>query len=153
MIFAHMSKSLRETFPTRASEWALALMLFLWSVVLTLNPDLFVETQSFKPLSRLVDQQTWAILCFVVGGGRLIMLAINGAWRRTPHLRTGAAFISCVFWFQISVGLFESGTFGTGLAVYPVLLFLDAYNCIRAARDAGSSDRIYTQAARNGTDS
>ena len=151
MILTHIGQSLRETFPTRASEWALATILFLWAVVLMANPDLFAESRSLAPLAQLVRQQTWAVFCLAAGGGRLLMLAINGAWKRSPHLRALGAFVSCSLWFQISIGLFQAGTFGTGLAVYPVLFFLDVYNVIRASRDAGNSDRIHT-GARHGTD-
>lgn len=150
MILGHFSQSLRDTFPTRASEWALGLMLFLWSVVLTFNVDLFASTPSFSVLSQLMPQGTWALLCMIAGGGRLIMLLINGAWRRSPHLRAIAAFVSCFFWFQISIGILQAGTFGTGLAIYPILFLLDVYNVFRASRDAGSSDRIHT-GARHGT--
>lgn len=153
MIWAHFTRSFRETFPTRASEWALGLMLFLWSVILSANPTLFADSAALAPLADIVSQRTWAVLCLIVGGGRLIMLAINGAWRRSPHLRALAAFVSSFFWFEITVGLLESGTFGTGLAIYPVLLALDIYNVLRAARDAGSADRIQPGARRHGSDS
>lgn len=151
MIIAHFSQSLRETFPTRASEWALGLMLFLWSVVLIFNADLFASTPSYRVLAQVMPQTTWALLCLIAGGGRLVMLVINGHWRRSPHLRAGAAFISCFFWFQISIGILQAGTFGTGLAIYPVLFALDVYNVFRASGDAGSSDRK-SAGARNGTD-
>lgn len=152
MIWAHFSRSLRETFPTRASEWALGLMLFLWSVILSINPDLFETSNSLAPLGQILSQSTWAVLCLIAGGGRLIMLAVNGAWRRSPHLRAIGAFVSCFFWFQISLGMLQAGTVGTGLAVYPVLFFLDVYNVFRASRDAGSSDRIFSRAPRHDAD-
>ena len=155
MLIAHLSQSLRETFPTRASEWALATMLFLWSVVLHLNPDLF-ETSgapTYHALANIMAQNTWALLCLVAGGGRLTVLAINGAWRRSPHCRGVAALIGALFWFEIIVGIFQGGSFGTGLAIYPVLFFLDSYNAIRAFGEAGRSDANHSRRmARNGTD-
>jgi len=149
MIWAHITTSIKETFPTRAAEWATGTILFNWCIVLTSNPDLFTESKSFVELARLMSQHSWAMLCGVVGGGRLLILVINGSWRRSPHLRAVAAFISSVFWFQISIGFFQAGTFGTGLAAYPILFFLDVYNVFRSARDAGNSDRIHT-GSRNG---
>lgn len=148
----HLIASLAETFPGRASEWALGVILFNWSLVLTLNPDLFQDGRSYAELARWADQQTWATLCLAVGGGRLLVLAINGAWRRSPHARTAAAFVSCFFWFQITLGLIGAGTGSTGLAVYPILFLLDVYNAIRAIGEAGSSDRRHKRVARNGTD-
>lgn len=151
MIFAHITHSLRHTFPTRASEWALGLMLFNWSVVLIFNPNLFAELPNYSHFTEIMSQGSWAALCFIGGTLRLTMLFINGTWRRSPHLRAAAAFLSCFFWFQVSLALFQSGLFATGLAVYPVLFLLDVYNVFRASRDAGFSDSIKT-GADNGTD-
>lgn len=153
-IFSHIFSSLRETFPARASEWALATMLFGWAVVLSSNPDLFSETRSFAGLAQFADQKVWAWMCLFAGGGRLMFLAINGAWRRTPHLRALTALITCFFWFQITAGLLWAESSSTGLAIYPVLFFLDAFNVIRAMGDAGSADRIHRQQeqALNGSD-
>lgn len=147
----HFIRSMRETFPGRASEWALGLMLFGWSIVLTMNPDLFAEGRSYTELARWAEQDTWAMICLMIGGGRLLVLAINGAWRRSPHARAAAAFISCFFWFQVTLGLLGAGTGGTGLAVYPVLFLLDAFNAIRTIGEAGRTDRIYGR-ERYGTD-
>jgi hypothetical protein len=153
MIWAHITESLRETFPARASEWALGMILFLWSVVLNANPDLFLTTPTYRALDGVIQQETWAILCLLAGGGRLGALAINGAWRRSPHIRAVAAFVGALFWFEISVGAFQGGSFGTALAVYPVLFLLDCFNAIRAMGDAGRSDANHKQrVAGNGTD-
>lgn len=143
MIIAHLSRSLRETFPARASEWALGTILFNWSLVLLFNEALFSAGRSYAVLGQLMGQETWAGLCLVCGGGRLLILAINGAWRRSPHLRALFAFLSCFFWFQITLGMAQAGTQGTGLAVYPVLFLLDAFNTLRAMGEAGLSDRIH----------
>lgn len=152
MFIAHLSRSLRETFPGRASEWALGAILFNWSLVLMLNEALFVDGASYSEMADLMGQPTWSTLCLVAGGGRLIVLAINGAWRRSPHMRALFAFLACFFWFQISLALAQSGTQGTGLAVYPVLFLLDAFNTLRAMGEAGLSDRMHGTVARNGPD-
>jgi hypothetical protein len=135
--------ALRETFPARASEWALSIMLFLWSVVLSANPDLFATGMSYRSLGQIMGQDGWAVACLFVGGGRLIILAVNGAWRRSPHLRALGAFLSGLFWFMISAGIVQSGIYNTGLAVYPVLFMLDAFNAIRAMGEAGRSDQFH----------
>ena len=148
----HLRRSFRETFPGRASEWALGLMLFNWSVVLTANRTLFEDRQAYGAFSAIMDQQWWALACLVVGGARLVVLAINGAWRRSPHLRAVLAFASCFFWFQIAVGLAQADSIGTGMAVYPVLFLLDAFNAIRTLGEAGLSDAHHKRTARNGPD-
>lgn len=140
MFMGHISKSLRETFPVRASEWALAAILFNWSVILFLQPDLFDTVDAFSSLAKLMPQMTFAGMCFLIGFGRLVSLAINGTWKRSPHLRAFSAFLTTGVWFMISVGIIRSGAGATGLGVYPVLMFLDSYNVIRAAGEAGISD-------------
>lgn len=151
MILAHISRSFRETFQARASEWALATMLFLWSVFLHINDDMFQTGATYHALSNILQQSTWAALCLVVGGGRLIVLAINGAWRRSPHFRGLSAFISSLFWFEITIGILQGGEINTGLAVYPILFLLDCYNVIRAFGEAGRSDANHKRVAGNGT--
>jgi len=149
MILAHISRSFRETFPGRASEWALAIVILNWSLVLALNTDLFASSASYRALAGVMTQHSWLWLCFCIGTVRLMVLGINGAWRRSPHLRALSAFVSCFVWFQISVGLFQAGTGGTGLAVYPVLLLLDSYNVIRAMGEAGISDASHRGADKD----
>jgi len=154
MIFAHISRSLRETFPARASEWAMGVMLFNWAIVLSFNADLFQSETGliiYQGFNDLAPQPAWAVLCLVVGGGRLIVLAINGAWRRTPHLRTVCAFISCLVWFEISIGLMQNGLFATGLAVYPVLFVFEIFNVMRSIGEAGISDANLKRVAGDGT--
>jgi hypothetical protein len=127
-------------------------VLFLWAIVLTWHPALFDTAPSYSAMADLFSQNTWAIICLIVGGGRLTVLAINGAWRRSPHMRAASAFLSCFVWYQISIGLLQAETGGTGLAVYPVLLCLDAFNAIRAFGEAGKSDAIHQRVANHGSD-
>jgi hypothetical protein len=153
MIFAHFTRSLRETFPARASEWALAVIMFNWYIVLHVNDDLFETGATYHALAGIMAQSTWATLCLIVGGGRLIVLAINGAWRRSPHTRAFCAFVSALFWFEISIGAFQGGAYGTGLAVYPVLFILDTINVLRSTGEAGLSDANHAQRVKSdGTD-
>lgn len=150
VIMTHIANSFKETFPTRASEWALGTMLLIWSALMVIEPALLSNSR-LRGMLLIFDQDTWAMIALIVGGGRLLILGVNGAWRRTPHLRSGAAFISCFFWFQLTISILQLDQIVTGLAFFPVLFFLDMYNVFRAARDAGYSDRIHG-GARHGTD-
>ncbi|MBW3099202.1 hypothetical protein [Pseudohoeflea coraliihabitans] len=152
-MLSHFTQSLRETFPSRSSEWALAVIILNWSIVLSVTPDLFNDRIGYHALLQVAGQETWALLCFIVGTGRLSVLAINGAWRRTPHLRAIGAFISCGFWFGLTLGFGQNVSWSTAMAVYPVLMMLDAYNVFRAITDAAMIDNAYAGARRRGDDS
>ena len=60
--------------------------------------------------------------------------------------------MSCFFWFQITLGFAQADIWGTGMAVYPVLLALDGYNVIRAITDAAIVDKHFKRAAHDGAD-
>ncbi len=149
IMLAHIAQSFRDTFQGRASEWALALVLFNWSVILTVNETLFADSPSFAAFGQIISQDNLAMACGAVGAARLVVLGVNGWWRRSPHLRAVCSFLGAGFWFLITLGLIQAGTMGTGLAVYPVLLLLDSYNVIRAAGEAGIADLHHRQAAKD----
>lgn len=140
MIIAHFRRSIRQHLLGRASEWALAVMIFNWGIILNFVGPIF-DRPIFADLAANISQESWSIVCMVLGGGRIIVLIINGAWRGSPHLRGGLAFLSMFFWFEISLGLFKTGIPTTGLAIYPVLFFLDLANVLRAADEAAIVDR------------
>lgn len=124
-----------KTFPQRVSEWALASILCSWGLMLLRPESTFATSGSYIGLARLAAEDTWGWFCFIAGALRLTALAINGLWTPTYHIRSLLAFLSCFFWFQISLGFMASGNATTGLAVYPWLLLLDTYSTYRAARD------------------
>lgn len=140
-----------EHLPGRASEWALSAIIAGWGVILSLSNGLF-EKPSYVALARIADQADWASLCAFAGIARIAALTINGTFANTwwshysPHVRASMAFIACFYWLTISLSVAGSDQLSTGLAVYPVLLFLDAYNVIRASIDARHSEEKY----RNG---
>lgn len=140
MLFAHITKSFRETFPARASEWALAVMLMNWAIVLTLLPNVFEQQAYFAPMNALMKQTSWAYVCLAVSAVRLTVLIVNGMLKRSPHLRALTSFFSALVWFEISIGFLQTGSPTTGLAIYPVLFALDTFNTARAMGDAKLAD-------------
>lgn len=143
MITVYSWHSLRQTFEARASEWALAFMTFSLGVVSFFNVDLFADFR-FSNLARVADQTTWAWGFLLVGGFRLSALFINGSYWRTPQIRSIFAFLTCFVWFQLALGLLYNFSFG--IALLPWLFLLDAYNSVRAGREAGVAQYIQRHA-------
>lgn len=127
---------LQKTFPLRVTEWALALILFNWGVILSLHPGAFWARPYFSNLQAIAPQGWWAAVCLGLGIARLAALAVNGAWMPTPFIRAVTAFLTCWIWMQISFGLSRNELPSLGLATYPVFLLLDVYNVYRASADA-----------------
>lgn len=132
----------RETVKARASEFMLGLIAFNMSAVLVVNGTLFADNpKAYAGLIAFASQETWVLVCAAVGGSRLVVLMINGFWYHSPVARSIAAFISCYVWFQLTWGVVTTGTYGFGLAIYPVLLLFDSYNVLRTVDDVITEHR------------
>jgi hypothetical protein len=137
---AMMIVKLTKTFPVRVTEWLLAGIMLSWSIALwNLTPDEF-GNPIYVGLQRIADNGTWAFFAFWIAAIRLAALMINGAWRPSPHLRAGCAFLACFMWLQIALGQFAADQASLGIAIYPWLLLADIYNVFRASHDARISD-------------
>lgn len=149
MIIISALGSLNTTFEVRASEWALAFSMTSLAFITFANPALF-DMDSFvtivamtRPMANALHVSIgtlWGVVFTCVGLGRLCMLLVNGAWWPTPHFRSLAAFCSCFIWFQITIGI--ALNFSWGLAIFPWLFLLDAYNALRAGHEAGVSQYL-----------
>lgn len=126
----------RETFPFRATEWALAAMVTCWGAVVIVAPDMFGAAASFKGMAAIMPQPVWGLGALVLGILGLIALAVNGLWVATPFIRVVCALARCFFWMQVTLGFLVSNNPTTGLAIYPWLFVLDLWNIYRATKDA-----------------
>lgn len=144
MILARVARGVTEHFPARASEWALAGMMMIWGIIVLQPGDLFAKMPAYAYMHWIAPEQAWGMATISVGAVRLMALVINGTFLDTwwgkwsPWVRCILSFASCFLWFAISFGLIGSHVLSTGLATYPFLFALDAWNCRRAAGDAGS---------------
>lgn len=130
--------SLRASLHAKPMEWLTTGFLLVWAYTL-LTGDTF-EGPSYRELARVAGQEVWGWACALGGTARLVILWINGAWRKSPHLRSAAAFLSCFFWFLLALGFAMAGTHSTGTGMYALILVADAFNSARASREAGYVD-------------
>ncbi len=131
-------ESLRETFEARASEWMLACATLSLAFVFFLNINMFYS-EAFEGLRGINNNRYfWGMAFFVVGAIRLSVLTINGSYYRTPHMRAVTAFFCAGVWFMLCVAFARNGS--VLIAITPWIFFLDAYNTVRAAKEAGKSE-------------
>ena len=139
--------SLKETLPKRVSELSNAGIALVLGLMLMFNDDLFASsTTSWSRLAWVMSQESWAMVCLLIGGVRLAAILINGLYYRTPHIRALCAYASGFLWFQLAVSLLPNAAIGA--AVFPILVAADIWNGIRAASEAGTSEA--ERGARNG---
>ena len=94
MMLAYIRDNFAAAFFPRLSEWAAAAGVFLIGLVLAANPDLMAttKTQAYQLMLMIATQRSWAMMLMVFGGARLVVLLINGAWRRSPPGCNGLLF-------------------------------------------------------------
>ena len=136
---------LQDSVRFRLAEWGLAVVMFSWGWLLLLPYD-SLSIPVMAGLLQAAPETVWGTGCLALGGARLCVLVVNGAWRRNAHARAICAFLSCFVWVQICIGLAATGIVTTGLATYPVLLLMDIYVVFRAAAEARDTDEAW----RNG---
>jgi hypothetical protein len=137
--FIHAGGHFRLAFMGRLCEWAFAVMLFLWGVVLAM-PEATFDSRAFAAFRMIADETTLGLFLILGGAIRLAVLSLNGLWRPLYYVRAWMALSSTVIWAAITIGFASSGAFGTWVAVYPVLLVFDALNVIRATSDAAAAE-------------
>ena len=155
MIVLRLATGITEHFPQRVSEWVMTAAILGWGYMLAGEAAAFSATPSFRELSRIADEDTWALICLLVGMARLAALIVNGTFRGfrySPHLRGAASLVACVFWGQITLGMLVAwigaGAIGTGVVAYGAFMTLELWNLFRAWADVGASRQARVK--RNG---
>jgi hypothetical protein len=144
MLFLRFPKIIH--FRIRIFEWALSVIMLLWATILLNEPDIFKHQQSLAYFATLnPDTGFWAMVCYAIGGVRLMALWRNGAWTPSPMIRIFTSVLSMLFWLWVSVGLLGADYLSTGLAVYPVLCVTDFISMWNAANDARLSKQARLQ--------
>jgi hypothetical protein len=145
MVFAHIRDNFAAAFFPRLSEWACAFAIFGVGTVLHANADLMANarTDAYLLMLAIADQASWAKGLIGFGLFRLIVLLINGAWRRSPHLRSVMAILSCFPLWAIAWSFLPS--FGIAMVFAWVFLGMDVINAVRAAGDAKTVDHAHAR--------
>jgi hypothetical protein len=140
MVLAHIRDNFAAAFFPRLSEWACAVAVFGVGIVLHYNADLMVNAKStaYALMLSIGSQTTWAAALITFGIVRLLVLLINGAWRKSPHLRSVMAILSCFPLYTIAMSFLP--VFGISVVFASVFLGMDIVNAVRAAGDAKISD-------------
>lgn len=145
MIIVRMIKDgISEHFPMRVSEWVMLWPTMGMWLAFQVQPDVFQKYPSLQVLAQWAEEETWAAVCLICGILRLIALVINGTFKAqfpyTPHLRVVAAFMSIVFWSQLSLGCLISFLEGhgavTAVVTYTSLCVFELVNLHRSVADA-----------------
>lgn len=138
--FGQMIIRLQDHFAIRVTDWLVSGCLVSWGMALLGAPATVWADPVNSELAKIGSQTLWGATAMVLGLMRLGSLFVNGAVRRTPHLRAIGAFLTLFIWTQILLGLAGGVMPSVAAIFYPWLFVADLYNVYRAAQDAKFSD-------------
>lgn len=126
--------------PVRFTEWLLAGIMLSWGITCLSVPAPVWNEPAYSGLRSLGTQTAWGAYSLALGLTRIGALYINGAMRRSPHLRTAGAFLAVLLWLQLTLAMFNGQAQSLSISIYPWLFVGDLFNVYRASQDARLSD-------------
>lgn len=130
----------------RALEWLTAFVLLNFAITLALPGDTLAGGPAYRGFINLgLDEAALTLGLTILGVGRLAALYINGAWRRSPHLRAagamagGSVFVMLAVtfgWLWITGAPGAPPGLGTGSLTYLTLGVFDFIAAYRSGADA-----------------
>lgn len=125
----------------RCAEWTLGAITLGWGWALLQPGDTFAVS-TYDTMRGWMSEEWWTVFFLIGGSARLIMLTINGHWRKSPHLRMVAAATTFWVWVFLAIGFALAGTNSPGAFTYSIFALAELINVFRAARDAGFNDEL-----------
>lgn len=127
----------KATFRERAAEWICSVILMCWGFQV-LQPYPLFNRPFFKLLADIAPEAFWGWSAFLIGLGRVVVLLINGAWRRSPFLRQCGCAFGLMVWLALFLGAGALDYGSPGWAPYLGLFSLDVLSLSFAAADGAS---------------
>lgn len=157
MIFLRIINGVSKHLDERIVEWVMALQIVWYGLRISAPGDQWGTTGAWDGMLKYMPENSWGVLCILLGTARLLALIVNGTFENTfyarysPAVRFVTSFLGCGFWFMAFLSV--AGGVGSGLGIYNLPLILDAW-CVRyTAKAAGQASRIAltnTKATGNG---
>lgn len=154
-----MRRRVLASAPQRAVEYLLAWLMVGWGATLVAT-DAIMTTSLYGPLLAIMSEEAWGWFAILIGVARILSLAVNGAWRRTPLLRFAGAALGLMGWLVLGalylVAVRQGATPVPMLGFFPGLIFFECYSCYRCGIDMsaqgsfGSAPSVEARAGAHG---
>lgn len=131
-------------------EWEHAFILFFLGLIIYKNPNFFDKANYPAFFDMFDSAKAWMLLFLFIGVGRLIILMINGSWRRTPHFRAFFAFLSAGVFSLVSLNFYRPDNLSTAMAVYPSFVVFEIVIFFLTIDYASEADKAAAYAKSHG---
>lgn len=130
-------------FGKRKLEWMIAIYTLGFGIFLMLPPESF-NPSSFANALYYANEVTWGAIYAAVGAVHIIALHVNGKRAWTSFVRLAAVTLNSQVLLSITVGIWTSNHWGSGVFTYGFLGFAFCGVCIvSAAIDCGHEIAIW----------
>ena len=131
---------IKQHFRKRFGEWIVGAGLFGWGIGVFLAPPEVLAAPIYISMARMGNLELWASIAVMVGALRLVFLVINGAWRKSAHLRAIGSGLSAVVFAAMLGSYLTTGMIIPNIFLVLPLLVADIQALWYATEEAASSD-------------
>lgn len=130
----------KQSVNAKPFEWFFALCTIAWGVGLGNPIPSFDLSPSYRVFASLMSELHWAVICFVGGFVRCVIITINGSWFRSATLRALASLTTLALWLCSTIAFGLAGT-GTPASLIYALFFIFEFQCmLNAGYESGRSE-------------
>lgn len=129
-------------FKKRFTEWLTGISASIWGLIALLEIKIFYTSPLFSSMTQIMPGPFWAYMAFLAGILKCIFLIVNGAWRRSAHLRTFGSIITFTIWSFILVGYLKAGYVSPNAVLPLALMAADIFSIWNSAAEAKRADIV-----------
>ena len=132
---------LQKSFNTRFCEWMLAFIMFGLGLMYAL-PEPSMAAPAMMQMTYTMPEQAWAVVSIVLGVARILVLGINGAWKKQGHARAVLGILCLLIWTQTAIVFLNYPPASPGDIIFPIFVISELFLIFRAAKEAGTIDVV-----------
>lgn len=133
-------QSFQKHFNARRLEYVGAGFMASWGYYFVTHPQLMTDPTTapiFDGLRQVAGffgqpPQSIGVAALLTGTLRMVALIVNGAYEKTPLIRSVTAFASIFIWVSLAMGFWFNGLANPAIIIYPWLAIMDAL-CLHSA--------------------
>ena len=132
---------LQKSLNTRFCEWMLAFIMLGLGLMYAL-PEASMAAPAMMQMTYTMPETAWGIVSVVIGGVRILVLGINGAWKKQGHARAVLGILCLLVWTQTAIVFLNYPPASPGDIIFPIFVISELFLIFRAAKEAGVIDVV-----------
>lgn len=132
---------LQRSLNLRFSEWMLAFIMLGLGLMYAL-PEHSMDAPAMMQMTYTMPETAWGVVSIIIGGVRILVLGINGAWKKQGHARAVLGILCLLVWTQTAIVFLNYPPASPGDIIFPIFVISELFLIFRAAKEAGTIDVV-----------